>query len=81
MAKNNFSEALRLRELQKEARRRIAAGALMIVGGIAAEGSSSAAAYTGAIGGVTAIETGVEQKSSSNKSRTSITRAKRSACK
>ena len=60
--RTTFSEALRLRELQKEARRRIAAGALMIVGGIAAEGSSSAAAYTGAIGGVTAIRQGLSKR-------------------
>ena len=60
--RTTFAEALRLRELQKEARRRIAAGALMIVGGIAAEGSSSAAAYTGAIGGVTAIRQGLSKR-------------------
>ena len=60
--RTTFSEALRLRELQKEARRRIAAGALMIVGAIAAEGSSSAAAYTGAIGGVTAIRQGLSKR-------------------
>ena len=34
----------------------------MIVGGIAAEGSSSAAAYTGAIGGVTAIRQGLSKR-------------------
>ncbi|MBA57649.1 MAG: hypothetical protein CMQ40_00605 [Gammaproteobacteria bacterium] len=60
--RTTFSEALRLRELQRESRRRIAAGALMIAGGIAAEGSSSAAAYTGAIGGVTAIRQGLSKR-------------------
>ena len=34
----------------------------MIAGGIEAEGSSSAAAYTGAIGGVTAIRQGLSKR-------------------
>ncbi len=60
--RRTFDEALRLRELETSARRRIAAGALMIAGGIAAEGSSGAAAYTGAIGGITAIRQGMTRR-------------------
>ena len=60
--RTTFSEALRLRQLQTEARRKFATGALLIAGGIAAEGTSSSAATFGAIGGITAISQGLKAR-------------------
>ncbi len=60
--RTTFSEALRLRQLQTEARRKFATGALLIAGGIAAEGTSSSAAAFGAIGGITAISQGLKAR-------------------
>lgn len=62
-----YDEAIRLREIQRQARNRLATGALLIAGGIAAGNESNtwagdAAAAGAVVGGIGAVKTGLERR-------------------
>lgn len=62
-----YEEAIRLREVQRQAKSRLVGGALLIVGGIAAGNESStwagdAAAAGAVVGGIGAIKSGLERR-------------------
>ena len=62
MAKNNFFGGPATQGTSERSKKAHCCGCPNDIGGIAAEGSRSAAAYTGAIGGVTAIRQGLSKR-------------------